>query len=73
MDYIEQYHEGRVFALGGLSIGAQIAVEALSLKEDLAEYALIESALVCPIKGTKILTVPTCKINCPKKLNKNHL
>ena len=49
--YIDTNCDGKVFALGGLSIGAQIVTEILSLRADIAEYAVIESALVYPIRG----------------------
>jgi len=49
---------GKVFAVGGLSIGAQIVSEVLSMKKDIAEYAIIESALVFPIKRAAAITVP---------------
>ena len=62
LTYIDTHHGGKVFALGGLSIGAQIVTELLSLRDDIAEYAIIESALVYPIKGTALLTVPTYKV-----------
>lgn len=57
--YIDTHCGGAVFALAGLSIGAQIAVEVLSLRPDIAQYAIIESALVYPIKGTAALTAPS--------------
>lgn len=57
--YIDTHCGGAVFALAGLSIGAQIAVEVLSLRPDVARYAIIESALVYPIKGTTALTAPS--------------
>ncbi len=59
MTYIETACYGKVFAIGGLSIGAQIVVELLSRKEDIADFAMIESALVIPIKGITTWTVPT--------------
>ena len=61
IEYIKKNHRGKVFALGGLSIGAQIVTEVLSLQEDIAQFAILESALVMPIKGTKILTAPMVK------------
>jgi len=61
--YIEEQCNGKVFALGGLSIGAQIVTEVLTQREDIAEFAVLESALVLPIKGTKALTVPTFKLS----------
>ena len=60
--YIDAKLGGKVFAVGGLSIGAQIAAEVLSVRNDIAEFAILESALVYPIKGTTMLTVPTYKL-----------
>lgn len=56
--YIKENCYGKVFAICGLSIGAQIAVEILSKECDITEYAVIESALVYPIKMAIALTVP---------------
>ncbi len=58
ISYIDTQHGGKVFAIGGLSIGAQIAVEALSARQEIAEYAIIESALVYSIIGMAAMTVP---------------
>jgi pimeloyl-ACP methyl ester carboxylesterase len=60
--YIEQQCNGKVYALCGLSIGAQIVVEAMTQKTDIAEFAVLESALVLPVKGTKTLVLPTIKL-----------
>ena len=49
---------GRVTAIGGLSLGGQIAVEMLSQRPDLCRYALIESAPVKPRKLTRALIGP---------------
>ena len=62
IEYIDHQYNGKVFAIGGLSIGAQIVTEVLSLRNDIAENAIIESALVYPIKGTTAMTVPTYKL-----------
>jgi pimeloyl-ACP methyl ester carboxylesterase len=62
IQFIDDEYSGQVFAIGGLSIGAQIVVETLSKRENIAKYALVESALVYPIKGVSILTVPTYKL-----------
>jgi len=62
ISYIDANCHRKVFALGGLSIGAQIVTEIISMRADIAEYAIIESALVYPIKGTTALTVPTFKL-----------
>ena len=69
IEYVISHCNGHIFAVGGLSIGAQIVTEVLSKRPDIADYAIIESALVCPIFGTKSLTVPMCKISY--KLIKN--
>ncbi|MDF2512997.1 MAG: Alpha/beta fold family hydrolase, partial [Herbinix sp.] len=62
INYIDSYHNGKVYAIGGLSIGAQIVTEVLSLRENITDYAIIESALVYPLKGASFLTVPTYKL-----------
>lgn len=62
INYIDTQYKGKVYAIGGLSIGAQIVTEALSSREDIAVYAIIESALVYPIKGTSFMTVPAYKL-----------
>lgn len=56
--YITQQHDGKVFAIGGLSLGAQLVAEMLTQKGDVARHAIIESALVCPIRGIAALTAP---------------
>ncbi|AZV57378.1 alpha/beta hydrolase [Clostridium sp. AWRP] len=56
--YIKENYNGKVFALCGLSIGAQIVVEILSQESDITENAVIESALVYPIKMATSLIVP---------------
>jgi pimeloyl-ACP methyl ester carboxylesterase len=62
IDYIDANYNGKVFAVGGLSIGAQIITEVLSQRADIAQYAIIESALVYPIKGTAAMTIPAYKL-----------
>lgn len=57
--YIDAQCGGKVYAIGGLSIGAQIAVEVLSQRPNVARYAILESALVYPITGTTALTAPS--------------
>ena len=53
--WIDEACGGHVLALGGLSLGAQIAAEALSRRSDIAKYALLDSALVCPVPGMNAL------------------
>ena len=50
ISYVDTHFGGQVMALGGLSLGGQIAVEMLSQKPDICRCALIESALVKPMK-----------------------
>ena len=59
VSYIDTNFGGQVMAIGGLSLGGQIAVEMLSQRPDICRYALIESALVKPMKLTAALTGPT--------------
>ena len=46
--YIDQHFGGKVLAVGGLSLGGQIAVEMLAQRPDICRFALLESALVKP-------------------------
>ncbi|MBO5952516.1 MAG: alpha/beta hydrolase [Oscillospiraceae bacterium] len=57
--YIDEHHGGSVYALGGLSLGGQITVEMLTQRPDICRFALIESALVKPMKLTHLLIKPT--------------
>ncbi|ROR28226.1 pimeloyl-ACP methyl ester carboxylesterase [Mobilisporobacter senegalensis] len=62
IEYIDDQYNGKVFAIGGLSIGAQIVTEVLSLRNNITENAIIESALVYPMKGAASMTIPTYKL-----------
>ena len=57
--YIDTHFDGHVLAIGGLSLGGQIAVEMLSQRKDICRYALLESALVKSMKLTASLIGPT--------------
>ena len=57
--YIDDHFDGRILALGGLSLGGQVAVEMLSQHPDICRYALLESTLVKPMKLTAALIGPT--------------
>ena len=59
ISYIDTHFGGQVMAIGGLSLGGQIAVEMLSRRSDICRYALIESALVRPMKLTHALIGPS--------------
>jgi len=56
--YINEHFGGRVTALGGLSLGGQIAAEVLTQQSDICRVALLESALVKPMKLTGALIAP---------------
>ena len=58
IQYIDDEHNGYVDLIGGLSLGAQIAVEILSQRSNICKAAIIESALVIPMKMTHALTKP---------------
>ena len=59
ISYIDSHFGGQVTVLGGLSLGGQVALEILSQRPDVCQYALIESALVKPSKLTAALIGPT--------------
>ena len=59
ISYIDAHFSGQVMAIGGLSLGGQVAVEMLSQRSDICRYALLESALVKPMKLTAALIGPT--------------
>ena len=63
ISYIDAHFGGSVLAIGGLSLGGQIAVEMLSQRKDICRYALIESTLVKPMKLTSALIGPAFGIS----------
>lgn len=64
ISYIDTRFGGHILAIGGLSLGGQIAAEILSQRPDICRYAVIESALVKPMKLTHALIEPTFGISC---------
>lgn len=69
INLINERFNGSVLLIGGLSLGAQILVEALSKKDNLCKYAIIESALVIPSKMMAKMIKPS--IDLSYKLIKN--
>jgi len=61
--HIDEHFGGKVLAICGLSLGGQIAVEMLAQRPNICKAALIESALVKPIKLTHALVGPTFGIS----------
>ena len=58
ISFIEREYGGSVFLIGGLSLGAQILVEMLSQRENICQYAIIESVSVIPSRITNALIGP---------------
>lgn len=48
MAYIKNNCDGKLFALGGVSLGGQIAIELLSLDSDIAQKAIIDGSICIP-------------------------
>ncbi|MFT9055606.1 MAG: alpha/beta hydrolase [Ethanoligenens sp.] len=57
--YVDKSCGGQVYALAGLSIGAQIIVEVLARREKITRFAVIESALVYPIPASGLMAALT--------------
>ncbi len=55
---IDERFQGQVLLIGGLSLGAQIVLEALSQRGDICRCALVESAAVRPARLTNALIGP---------------
>ncbi len=62
INFIKHNYDGKIFMLGGLSLGGQILLEILSNQSDICSYAIVESALVLPMKTTHKLIEPTYKL-----------
>lgn len=58
ISYIDEKFGGSVTMIGGLSLGAQISVEILAQRADICQTALLESALILPMKMTHRLVAP---------------
>ena len=59
ISHIDEYFGGKVLAVGGLSLGGQIAVEMLTQRPDICRFALLESTLVKPSRLIHALIKPT--------------
>lgn len=58
IEYINTDLNENLYAIGGLSIGAQITVEVLSRDANIAKKAIIESAMVTPMKMVSAMVKP---------------
>ncbi|MBQ8519553.1 MAG: alpha/beta hydrolase [Agathobacter sp.] len=63
IEYIDKNYNGSVELIGGLSLGGQILVEILSQRSDICKIAIIESALVIPMKLTHYLVKPMIEMS----------
>lgn len=61
--YIDRQFGGKVLLIGGLSLGGQILVEILAQRKDICRYAIIESALVKPMRLTHRLIRPSIRMS----------
>ena len=59
ISYIDDRFDGQVLTIAGLSLGGQVAVEMLSQRKNICQYALLESTPVKPMKLTAALIGPT--------------
>lgn len=48
--YLDEHYHGHIQVLSGFSLGGQIAVHMLSKRPNLCDYAMIESAMMMPVK-----------------------
>ncbi len=48
IEYIKSNCEGKLFALGGVSLGGQIVIEILSLDNDISQKAIIDGSICIP-------------------------
>lgn len=78
LNYVRQNCGGKLFAVGGVSLGGQIAMELLSLDSDIAEKAIIDGSLCIPqlsLARLCILLVALfgklmfCKLSCKLQLS----
>lgn len=65
LDYISHKWDNEIFLIAGLSLGAQILIEMLSMKSDFCKYAVVESALVKPNEFLKSLVKTSISVSYP--------
>ena len=61
--YIDDNYDGKVMAICGLSLGAQVLIEILSIRADICRYSIIESALIEEMPLVNYLIEPLMKIS----------
>ncbi len=65
ISYIDENFDGHVLLAGGLSLGGQVLVEMLSQRNNICEFAAIESALVMPMRITEFFITPAFSLCYP--------
>lgn len=65
ISYIDINFGGHVLLIGGLSLGGQVLIEMLSQRNNICRFAIIESALVLPVKLTASIIKLTYDICYP--------
>ena len=65
ISYIDKTFGGHVLLIGGLSLGGQVLVEILSQRNNICDFAIIESVLVLPMKWTLSIIRPTYNMCYP--------
>jgi len=62
---IEEKARGKIVILIGFSLGSQVIIQMLSMKPEIIDYAIINSALVRPMAYAKYLIQPTMRLSFP--------
>ena len=65
ISFIDEKCSGSVFMICGLSLGGQILVDILSKRKAICRFAIIESALVLPMRTTHALIKQTISLCYP--------
>jgi pimeloyl-ACP methyl ester carboxylesterase len=71
IELLEQKGKGKRLIVVGFSLGAQIVIQMLSMKHDLIDYAIINSASVRPIPFAKSFIKPLIRMTFPLVKNKS--
>lgn len=65
LSYIDKNCNGKVLMICGLSLGGQILVDLLARRKNICKFAIVESALVLPMKATNALIQPIISMCYP--------
>lgn len=62
MNYIKHNCDGKLFAIGGVSLGGQIVIELLSLDSEIAQKAVIDGSICIPQPKLARISIITIKL-----------